>query len=122
MKLSTYIYLIIHIISLFLPIIHLVEVSHAHNHEKHETQKYIENTSKSTQCSDYKFNIDLDKWFLFLNQSLKIIDVPKQVNFWKEICFEKITFILLPKGQDPPFKNTYTNLVGIIKIQIFDVI
>lgn len=122
MKLSIYIYLIIHFISIFLPIIHLVEISHAHNQKNHEIHEDLENNSTTPECSESVVSNDLDKSISLLNQSIWFIDIPKNTYIQEEIWFRKNIPILLPKGHDPPFKNTYTYLVGIIKIQIFDVI
>lgn len=122
MKLSTYLFLIIHVISLFLPIIHLVEVSHAHNHKNHEIHENLNNNSTPTECKESIFNNDLEKSVSFLNQVYQFIDIPKNTFFQEKVWFKEIAPVLIPKGQDPPFKNTYTSLVGIVKIQIFDVV
>lgn len=121
MKLSIYLFLIIHIISLFLPIIHLVEISHA---EKHEIHKNIikDNSSQTPECNEYTFSVDLEKSVSFLNQVYQSIDIPKNIFFQEKIKFENIYSLLLSRGQDPPLKNTFTSLVGIVKIQIFSVI
>lgn len=122
MKLSTFAFLIIYAFSLFLPIIHLVEVSHGHNEKIHETHESIDTTSKSPECKESVVNNDLEKSISILSQNIWFIDIPKNTYFQEEICLRKNIPIPLPKGQDPPFKNTYSSLVWIIKIQIFDVI
>lgn len=121
MKLTTFIYFIIHLISLFLPIIHLVEISHAHSQKNHEIHN-LNNNSTTPECRESVVNNDLEKSISVLSQSVCFIDIPKNTYFQEEIWFRKNIIIPLPKGQDPPFKNTYSSLVWIIKIQIFDVI
>ncbi len=122
MKISIYLYFIIHLISLFLPIIHLVEISHAHNQKNHEIYESLNNTSPSPECKESIFSNDLEKSISIINQSIWFIDIPKNTYIQEDIWFRKNIPVLLPKGHDPPFKNTYTYLVGVIKIQIFDVI
>lgn len=122
MKLTTFIYFIIHLISLFLPIIHLVEISHAHTQKNHEIQTSFDNTPQTPECRESIVNNDLEKSLSFVSQNTFFIDIPKNTYIQEELWFRKNIPVLLPKGHDPPFKNTYTYLVGIIKIQIFDVI
>lgn len=122
MKLSSLTLLILYVTSLFLPIIHLVEISHAHTQKTHEIHENFDNTSSSPECKESIFSNDLEKSISFINQSVWYIDIPRNTYFQEEVWLRKNITIPLPKGQDPPFKNTYTSLVWIIKIQIFDVI
>lgn len=122
MKLTTFIYFIIHLISLFLPIIHLVEISHAHSQKNHEIHESLDNAPQTPECRESIVNNDLEKSLSFVSQNTFFIDIPKNTYIQEEIWLRKNIPILLPKGHDPPFKNTYTYLVGIIKIQIFSVI